>query len=53
MQKIEKFALNLQLQIIQIMTNNVQMLILCLSYIITTVNKQVNNQILYNFWKEI
>ena len=33
----KKFALNLQLQVIQILTNDVQMLILCLSYFITTV----------------
>ena len=32
-----KFALNLKLQMIQILTNNAQMLILCLSYFITTV----------------
>ena len=37
MQKIKKFALNLQLQTIQILTNDVQVLILCLSYYITTV----------------
>ena len=33
----KKFALNLQLQTIQILTNDVQMLILFLSYLITTV----------------
>ena len=32
-----KFALNLQLQAIQMLKNDVQMLILCLSYFITTV----------------
>ena len=36
-QKNKKFASNLQLQTIQFLTNNVQMLILCLSYLITTV----------------
>ena len=38
-QKIKTFALNLKLQAIQILINDVQMLILCLSYfiIITTV----------------
>ena len=35
--KIKKFPLNLQLQKIQILTNNVEMLLLCLSYFITTV----------------
>ena len=33
----KKFALNLELEIIQILTNDVQTFILCLSYIITTV----------------
>ena len=37
-QRIKKLALNLQLQTIQILTNDVQMLILGLSYFITTVN---------------
>ena len=36
-QKNKKFALNLQRQIIQILTNDGQMLILCLSQFITTV----------------
>ena len=36
-QEIKKFALNLQLQTIQILTNNVQVLILCLSYFIIAV----------------
>ena len=36
-QKMKKFALNLQLQPFQILTNDVQMLIFCLSYFITTV----------------
>ena len=35
--KRKKFPLNLQLQTIQILTNDVQMLILCLSYSITSV----------------
>ena len=34
----EKLALNTQLQTIQIVANDVQMLILCLSYFITTVH---------------
>ena len=37
-QKIKTFALNLQLQTIQIFTNDVDMLIMSLSYFITTVN---------------
>ena len=36
-QKIKKFALKLQLKTIQILTNDVQMLILCLSYYFTAV----------------
>ena len=36
-QKMKKFALNSQLQPYQILTNDDQMLILCLSYFITTV----------------
>ena len=36
-QKVKKSALNLQLQTVQILTDYVQMLILCLSYFITTV----------------
>ena len=36
-QRINKFASNLQRQTIQILTNDVQMLILCLSYFTTTV----------------
>ena len=40
-QKVKKFALNLQLQTIQILTNDVQMLILCISYFITTVQRPV------------
>ena len=36
-QKLRKNALNLQQRTIQILTNDVQMLILCLSYSITTV----------------
>ena len=39
--KVEKFALNLQLQTIQILTNDVHMVILCLSYFITTVKEYV------------
>ena len=35
--KVKKLALNLQLLIVQILTNDVQVLILCLSYYITTV----------------
>ena len=37
-QNIKIFALNLQLQTIQIFTNDVDMLIMSLSYFITTVN---------------
>ena len=36
-QKVETFASNLKLQTIQILKNDVLMLILCLSYFITTV----------------
>ena len=36
-QKVEKNALNWQLKTVQILTNDVQILILCLSYFITTV----------------
>ena len=36
-QKAEKLALNTQLLTVQILTNDVQVLILCLSYSITTV----------------
>ena len=35
--KVKKLALNSQLLTVQILTNNVQVLILCLSYSITTV----------------
>ena len=35
--KVKKLALNLQLPTVQILTNDVQVLILCLSYSITTV----------------
>ena len=38
-QKIKKLALNLQLLTVQILTNDVQVPILCLSYFITTVLK--------------
>ena len=38
--KIENLILNPQLQTYQILTNGNQMLILCLSYFITTVNKR-------------
>ena len=36
-QKVSKLALNSQLKTVQILTNNVQMLMFCLSYFITTV----------------
>ena len=39
-----KCALNLQLQMIQIFTNAIQMLILCLSYFIATVGS-------YTLWE--
>ena len=35
--KVKKWALNSQLLTVQILTNDVQVLILCLSYFITTV----------------
>ena len=35
--KVKKLALNSQLLTVQILTNDVQVLILCLSYFITTV----------------
>ena len=35
--KVKKFALNSQLQTVQILTNDVQMLIFCLSYFTTAV----------------
>ena len=35
--KVKKLALNSQLPNVQILTNDVQVLILCLSYFITTV----------------
>ena len=37
--KVKKLALNAQLLIVQILTNDVQVLILCLSYFITTVRR--------------
>ena len=37
--KVKKLALSSQLLTVQILTNNVQALILCLSYFITTVTK--------------
>ena len=37
--KVKKLALNSQLLTFQILTNDVQMLILCLSYFITTVTQ--------------
>jgi hypothetical protein len=40
--KVKKFSLNPQLQIIHILTKDVQMLILCLSYFITTVQLAVS-----------
>ena len=39
--KVKKLALNSQLLTVQILTNDVQVLILCLSYFITTVQKEV------------
>ena len=38
---MKKFALHLQVQTIQILTNDVQMQILCLSYFITSVQRSV------------
>ena len=46
-QKIKKFALDSQLQTIQIVTNDVQMLILCLSHFIATVNE--NHSVTFQF----
>ena len=41
-QKVKKFVLNSQLQAVQTLTNDVQVLILCLSYhIITLSNRQI------------
>ena len=46
----KKFTLNLQLQTIQILTNDVQVLILCLSYFITTVKSiRIRNVLSYFF----
>ena len=45
--KVKKLALNSQLLTVQILANDVQVLILCLSYFFTTVickNKQPGNQ---------
>ena len=39
---MKKFALNSQLQPYQILTNDVQMLILCLSYFITTAPEYID-----------
>ena len=39
--KVKKMALNSQLLTVQILTNDVQVLILCLSYFITTVPKSL------------
>jgi hypothetical protein len=38
-----KLAKNLQLLTVQSFTNNVQVLIMCLSYFITTVNVEIAN----------
>ena len=38
LKKVKKLALNSQLLIVQILTNDVQVLILCLSYFIPTVS---------------
>ena len=40
--KVKKLALNSQLLTVQILTNDVQVLILCLSYSITTVSVRTN-----------
>ena len=39
--KVKKLALNSQLLTVQILTNDVEMLILCLSYFVTTVQIEV------------
>ena len=41
MQTLEKFAFNLQLQPYQILTNDVQIIILCLSYFVATVLDEI------------
>ena len=43
-QKVKKLALNSQLLTVQILTNDVQVLILCLSYLITTVKLLVTQE---------
>ena len=43
--KFKKLALNSQLLTVQILTNDVQVLILCLSYFITTVTAHKNSSI--------
>ena len=39
---VKKLALNSQLLSVQILTNDVHVLILCLSYFITTVSQKIN-----------
>ena len=41
--KVKKLALNSQLLTVQILTNDVEVLILCLSYIVTTVTIDLFN----------
>ena len=49
--KFKKLALNSQLLTVQILTNDVQVLILCLSYFITTVQWiQIIYEVAYNFF---
>ena len=44
---IKKFALNAQLQSNQVLTNDDQMLILCLSYFITTVKQNLDSRLAF------
>ena len=43
--KVKKLALNAQLLIVQILTNDVQVLNLCLSYFITTVFYSMSSEV--------
>ena len=44
--KGQKMILNLQLRTYQVLTNDDQMLVLCLSYIMTTVLKNERNRLI-------
>ena len=43
--KVKKLALNLQLLTVQILTNDVQVLLLCLSYFVTTVKQDFQSRL--------